>query len=115
MNNRGRLCPRCEQDIGFLAVSIHPALSTIKCPHCGSRLKYDIGSCSFIILVFPSFLGVISVSLLLAIYISGDNGFLRFLLSTIFIGLIWWIIIEVPFTLYCRRCRVLEFAERLEP
>lgn len=115
LNDRGKLCPQCEQDIGLLAGSVSPLPVNIKCPHCGARLKYDVGSCSFVLVVFPSFLFVYGVSLLLAMYIAGDSVIVRFILSALLFVPMWWTVVQVPFTLYCRRCRALQLDEYQEP
>lgn len=37
----GKICPNCNNDIGVLSVVFASIPTSIECPHCGTKLRYQ--------------------------------------------------------------------------
>jgi len=65
MNESGKICPHCSRDVGIRLLFPDGAL---KCPHCGTKLRYNPLGIGFFSLLLFVFFGIAS----LAIYLTTD-------------------------------------------
>lgn len=70
----GKLCPECNQDIGLWAIIKLSWPTKLKCPHCGTKLRYTPWQIPFVVLSVIVYLLVVALVISL-IYLIIANHF----------------------------------------
>lgn len=98
----GSHCPNCQTDIGFWAVVKSPLPSSIRCPHCQSKLKYTNNS-------LPLTLIVPAIYLCLLVYlVLGPLSLYQSIVINIAAALALWLPFELGLTWLLRQYFKLE-------
>ena len=109
--NDGRYCPACDKDIGLLSVFLAAWPTRLKCPHCKSRLRYDINVWrTFSILVLPLSVVLLALSLMLMHFIFGNLDPIPLVLSLVLFTVLW-AAFEVISAVYWRSHKTLRIVK----
>ena len=106
----GKICPKCEKDIGVLTVMKAPIPNRYLCPHCATKLKYLSALWPARIASFVAYVVVMVLLLPLLVSWIQIEG-----LSNVGLGLIlvfvFWQPVQLAFALYLRNKSVLFFRD----
>ena len=102
----GKVCPACGKDIGVWAIVAAGLPNRIRCPHCGTLLRYDG---TFALLVLP--FAIVILAALIVHEVAIDVGLPRPGLIVVVQVLLTWVPVEFLLALYLRDHRNLHLVK----
>ncbi len=101
MNEQGKLCPKCGQDIGIWTIikALWPTM--LSCPHCKAAIRYDNSGWGLITVGIIFCLPILSI--LAANIDFFAMSFVALLFTASIISLLIWLPMELFMVFYLRR------------